>query len=162
MIRLLTPDDWVLYKAIRLEAVEANPTVFWGTYEEESKFADEAWMDILKRIHIFGYFEQQQLAAVTGYFFPHTGSKTRHRIMISNVYVSPAHRGKSILKKLMDYIIAHVKEKGVEAVHLGVAVHNIVAIACYEKMGFTRYGTFPGSIKWDGNYIDEYLMVKYI
>ena len=62
----------------------------------------------------------------------------------------------------MGAIIYHARDQSVEQLHLDVGTYNTPAIKCYERYGFAIYGTEPRTLKVDGEYIDEYLMVKYL
>lgn len=60
-------------------------------------------------------------------------------LMLSLIHVEKEQRGKGYGKKLMDFVIEEAKEKGLELVALGVYKTNEVAIALYEKCGFTIF-----------------------
>jgi RimJ/RimL family protein N-acetyltransferase len=47
----------------------------------------------------------------------------------------------------------------VQQVHLSVTTGNAPAVALYEHLGFTHYGTEPRSLLVNGRYLDEHLMV---
>jgi RimJ/RimL family protein N-acetyltransferase len=86
--------------------------------------------------------------------------KTKHSAYIWGVYVHPEWRGLHIAEELIRTCIDWAEERGVEIVKLGVVTKNASAIRCYERCGFTIYGTEPRGIYYDGRYYDEYLMFK--
>ena len=51
-----------------------------------------------------------------------------------------------------------VREHHVSRIDLGVSATNTGAIACYEKLGFTHVGTWPGGIMTGAGTIDVYWM----
>jgi RimJ/RimL family protein N-acetyltransferase len=52
------------------------------------------------------------------------------------------------------------KARKIILVKLGVAATNISAIRCYERCGFSTYGTEPRAIFYEGKYYDEFLMSR--
>ena len=161
MIRLLTPDDFPLWKSIRLEAVRNAPYAFGGSYEEESVQTEKEWENSLRTAHIFAYMHEGKAVAIAGYYFS-AASKLRHRAKVFSVYVTPEFRGKGTMGAVLEALIHHARAQGMEQLHLDVGVHNLPAIACYKRHGFARYGMEPRALKLDDGYIDEYLMVKYL
>ena len=61
---------------------------------------------------------------------------------------------------LIEHLLDHAKPVVLQ-VHLGVAADNGVALALYQKAGFTIYGTEPRYMYVNGRYIDEHLMVRF-
>ncbi len=78
--------------------------------------------------------------------------------MIWGVYVKPEWRGRHISESLVRSCLEWAREKGLAIVKLAVVTTNQPAIQCYERCGFTIYGTEPKAINYDGKYYDEYLM----
>lgn len=69
--------------------------------------------------------------------------------------------GRGIGRIMLQNILDIAKKEGYEQAELEVIADNVNAIALYEKLGFRRYGTFPGNIKYkNGNYADAYWMMK--
>ena len=50
------------------------------------------------------------------------------------------------------------REHHVSRIDLGVSATNTGATACYEKLGFTHVGTWPGGIMTGAGTIDVYWM----
>lgn len=59
---------------------------------------------------------------------------------IMNIAVHPDWRRNGIAEKLIDSLIAELKNRGSRALMLEVRVSNIPAIALYEKLGFRQVG----------------------
>jgi ribosomal protein S18 acetylase RimI-like enzyme len=87
-------------------------------------------------------------------------SKTKHSATIWGVYVRPSWRGLRIAQVLIEACIAWAKSNGVSIVKLGVTAASTSAVRCYQRCGFTIYGTEPRGIFYDGKYYDGYLMVR--
>ncbi len=89
--------------------------------------------------------------------------KLRHKGIISTMVVSPAFRGHGIAKNLLEEVIQRAKSiPGIEQINLVHISSNTIARQLYEKYGFRKFGTERHSIKWEGNYQDEDLMVLYL
>ena len=89
--------------------------------------------------------------------------KLRHKGIISSMYVSPGFRGHGIAKKLLEEVIQRAKcIPGLEQINLIHISTNSIARQLYEKFGFRKFGTEQHSIKWEGNYYDEDLMVLFL
>ena len=59
---------------------------------------------------------------------------------VMNVAVHPDHRRQGIAEKLMEQLVAGLKERASHALMLEVRASNAPAIALYEKLGFTQVG----------------------
>ena len=98
-----------------------------------------------------------QLIGMTG-IYRSLSKKSLHSAMIWGVYVRPQWRGRHISEKLVRACLKWAKDQGLAIVKLAVVTTNQSAIHCYERCGFTIYGTEPKAINYDGAYYDEYLM----
>lgn len=84
----------------------------------------------------------------------------RHRCEIS-VALYQEYCGSGIGKAMLETVLEIAEQVGYEQAELEVAAQNKPAIELYEKLGFERYGTFPGYMKYeDGSYADAYWMLK--
>ena len=46
-IRILNPEDWRLYREVRLNSLKDSPDSFGSTYSREAEFADFEWQSRL-------------------------------------------------------------------------------------------------------------------
>lgn len=78
---------------------------------------------------------------------------------LSRVLVAPDHRrrgiGSAMIAKALSFSF---RQHHVSRIDLGVSAGNSAAIACYEKLGFTHVGTWPGGIVAGATKIDVYWM----
>lgn len=156
-IKLLTNQDFKLWKTIRLEALQNSPESFGSSYEEEILYTEEDWKKNLENNYIFGIFINNELVASACYA-PFSNLKGKHRGMIWGVYTNVAHRKKGLSKALMQKLISHAITK-VGQLHLSCTTTNQQAQNMYENLGFKIYGTDPKALKINDKYYDEYLMV---
>lgn len=70
--------------------------------------------------------------------------------------------GRGIGTAIMERLIAHAREQGIEIIELNVRRDNLRAIRLYEKFGFVKIATYPGFMKVDGRPIDCDLMNLYL
>ena len=64
-------------------------------------------------------------------------------------------------RQMLSLLLEQAKKCGYEQAELEVSAGNKNAIALYESMGFTIYGTLKRAMKYqDGSYADDYLMVR--
>lgn len=66
--------------------------------------------------------------------------------------------GRGIGSALMERLIAHAREQGIEIIELQVRSDNARAIRLYEKFGFVKLCRYPGFLKVNGERVDCDLM----
>lgn len=157
IIRRLVADDAAAFREIRLAGLLEAPTAFGSSYGAEKDNSVEDFAATIGRNYLAGAWIGERLVGVTG-FFPLTGEKTSHRGNIWGVYVDPAHRGSGVARRLLEHVLAHAKQHVLQ-VHLSVVADNEGALALYERLGFVSYGLEPRSLRIDGRFYDEHLMV---
>lgn len=162
IIRHAKFEDVEAFRELRLEALKNHPDAFGMDYfEAAAKGNDEYWA---KRLQInavedalFFAEKDAQLIGMTG-IHRSMAVKAKHAAMIWGVYVKLEWRGRHIAENLIQSCIEWAKAQSVVIVKLGVMTGNASAIRCYERCGFTTYGTEPKAICFNGVYYDEYLM----
>jgi len=75
------------------------------------------------------------------------------------MYLRPEARGSGLARRLVDAVLDHARGR-VELIQLAVVADNVVARRLYASLGFTEYGIEVHSLKVEGRYLDEVLMVK--
>ena len=163
IIRHAKPEDVVSFRELRLEALKNHPDVFGTDYFEAAAKEDEYWVSRLQ-INPIGdalFFAEKdsRLIGMTG-IHRSMAKKDKHSALIWGVYVRPEWQGKHISENLIRSCLEWAKGQAVIIVKLAVVTHNSSAIRCYERCGFTIYGTEPKAIFYGGNYYDEYLMSR--
>ena len=165
IIRQAKSSDVSSYRQLRLEALKNHPTAFGADYEESAARPNEHWQERLKtdqnREALFFAEQDGQLVGMTG-IFRSMSKKSSHKATIVGVYVKPEWRGHHISESMILRCLDWAKIQDVVIVYLGVTTTNQPAIRCYERCGFTIYGTEPKALCYDGIYYDEYLMAMEI
>lgn len=161
-IRLLTSEDAVSYRALRLKSLQENPEAFLVTYDREvSKPIKEIQHKLQPSSSRFtlGSFDKQELVGMVT-FVREQHIKTIHKGNIYAMYVSPACRGQKIGKALITALITRARLfEGLEQIGLTVISDNIAAKQLYGSLGFTVCGVERNALKYEGQYWDEERMV---
>lgn len=135
-IRTLTPDDWRLWRDLRLAALAEAPEAFGATLAEWSGDGDreERWR---ARLSIPGGRDFVVLLAgtavgmVSGVPTPDDGT-----VELISMWVSPAGRGRGVGDRLVEAVVQWAVEQGARTLRLSVMQDNPQAIALYERNGF--------------------------
>jgi RimJ/RimL family protein N-acetyltransferase len=162
-IRDATPADALAFRELRLEALQDSPTAFSADYQKNLNHPAKYWEDRLTmeedEATIFLAEHEGKLVGMTG--IARGGSpKTRHGAWVWGVYVTPEWRGLRIAEELINSCFTWAKARKILLVKLGVASTNRAAVRCYERCGFSTYGTEPRAIFYEGKYYDEFLMSR--
>lgn len=67
-VRLFAKDEWPLFKAVRLKALENDPAVFGSSFESESAYPDDRWRAWIldTSVGVFGVFCGGEVIGMTG------------------------------------------------------------------------------------------------
>ena len=136
LIQRATPDDWARVRAIRLEALLADPDAFGSTHAREAPRDEAGW-----RAWIDG--GAVVLASIDGRdlgIIGVAGHPAQGALGVYSVWVHPDGRGNGLGDGLVAAAIEVGFEMGAGRLLLDVAVENPHAIALYERHGFVRTG----------------------
>jgi ribosomal protein S18 acetylase RimI-like enzyme len=116
-------------------------------------------MDVLRRDLTQNYirFDCARVeGALVGFsaYGPHSDAGT---LMLHKLYVETAQRGRGCARKLVEVMSEHARANSLDCVVLRVNKYNCVAIAAYERMGFSSRGSIVTDIG-GGFEMDDYLM----
>ncbi len=157
IIKKLRPEDFEIWKSVRLEALKNSPESFASSYEEESSGSDSDFKKNLIQSDVFGVFIGYSLVACAG-FYSLNSLKTKHRGVIWGLYTQLEYRGQGIASALIQTIIHHARSRVIQ-LHLTCVTSNLAAVAFYQKQGFSIYGREDRSLKVAETFFDEYLMI---
>ena len=142
-IKVLSTNDWKIYKELRLSSLKDSPDSFGSTYEREVEFDDNTWISRLERKgkenSILPLVIEHKKKPIGLAFGVQHDSKDRSA-HIYQMWVSPNARGLGAGKLLLDHIISWAKEIKLESVHLAVTTVNVAAFNLYKSMGFEAFG----------------------
>jgi ribosomal protein S18 acetylase RimI-like enzyme len=150
--------DALLFRDIRLEALEANPEAFGGTYDVESALPLSLFSDRLGRSTVLGAFRDTELVGIAC-FVVQQGQKEAHKATLWGMYVRPAARNVKIGRRLVEAVCDRARQQ-VELMQLSVVLDNGPARSLYARSGFLEYGLEKKALKQAGRYYDEVLMAR--
>ena len=142
--RRLRQGESRLYREMRLESLQRYPESFGYTYDEEAGVArlpfELAIEAGTRDKFIVGAFAATDLVGMTG-FLRYDRAKTRHRGQISQVYVNPDARGRSVgVTLLRTTLEIAFGLAGIEQIDLSLITTNQSAQRLYERLGFETFG----------------------
>ena len=140
-IRILTPEDWGLYKTARLKSLRDSPDSFGSTYDQEAALSDSEWQSrlnlklrALAALPLVAEMDGQAVGLAWGLIHEPDLEIAR----IYQMWVSPALRGKA--KTLLREIKAWALGKGCDLIALAVTTSNEAAVSLYSSSGFVATG----------------------
>jgi ribosomal protein S18 acetylase RimI-like enzyme len=156
-IRHLTSADAMLYRAIRLEALEHDPEAFGSTLDAERDQHIDWFKARLEGSVVFGALRDGEAVGTAGIYFdtampPRTGT-------LWTVYVRPAARGRGLGQRLVDAVIDHVRPQA-DRIRLKVNSENDAAVQLYLRLGFVRVGIEKDALHRGGRFYDEAVMER--
>ena len=156
IIRRLRSDDAASFRAIRLEALKANPELLRSTFELEDKM-DVAWFaGRLEDTHTVGAFRDGELVGTAG-FAIQQGQPNAHKGRLFGMYVRSSSRNLGVGRLLLSAVL-DVARENVELIQLSVVRENRPARSLYESLGFLEFGVETKASKYGDKYYDEALM----
>jgi len=148
-IRILSIDDWELYKSLRLASLQESPNAFDSTFNRESDLSDCEWKSKLDRaqrkdnaLPLVAEIDGQPQGMAWGVVRNAQSSSA----YIYQMWVKTESRGQGVGRELLKAIIAWATEMRLKSINLTVTTDNVEAISFYESIGFSF--TVTGSDKF--------------
>jgi len=142
-IKILTPENWELYKSARLKSLRESPDSFGSIYDQEAVLSDAEWKSRLD-LKFRDVDALPLIAEIEGHpvgiawaFIHKPNLQVAH---IYQMWVSPELRGKGIAKSLLHKIKAWALGRGCSLMALGVTTSNEAAVNLYRTFGFVAAG----------------------
>lgn len=142
-IERVTPQTALVFRDVRLRALQDTPTAFSSTYARESQLPDEEWMRRSVRLGsdaaaaMFLAFDGDRACGIAGSLVDEDNAQRAHVI---SMWVDPAYRRAGVGKDLIDAVVEWNRSRGVSETVLMVTSVNTGAIAFYERIGFRKTG----------------------
>jgi ribosomal protein S18 acetylase RimI-like enzyme len=139
-LTVLTPDDWPLWRDLRLRALAGSPEAFGSRLADWQGEGDreERWRG---RLGIPGSFDL--VAALDGEPVGMASGVPADRddvVELISMWVAPAARGAGVGDALVTEVMRRARDAGAAALRLAVADGNDPARALYERHGFRATG----------------------
>ena len=133
-IRLLTPDDWVELRNIRLAALQESPEAFLSTYRQEVAYDSDRWRTEFDRgnwyIGICAGAPVSLLGVTRGTSMP------VHECYLEYLWVSPEYRRSGIAFGMLTAVLERLRAAAVGTTFVWVIDGNEAARRLYERIGF--------------------------
>jgi GNAT superfamily N-acetyltransferase len=142
LLEQISTNDVLVFKTVRLRALQDSPAAFGSTYARESQFPDAEWLKRAANMNgekAIGYLAMDDDGAcgVIGVF------RDEHDSLSANVvsmWVAPAYRRTGLGASLIAALQTWARNHGVLVLRLMVTSNNRAAIEFYEHMGFSMTG----------------------
>lgn len=136
--RRAVPEDWRLYKEVRLRALRESPDAYSSTVQRESRFLGTTWRSRLASAHtLLALDGTVVVGTATG--IPDRRNGAGREVVA--MWVSPDARGKRIATHLLDLLADWARAEGTEDLVLWIADGNESAARAYAHAGFAPTGT---------------------
>lgn len=135
-IRRLGPEDWQLFRKVRLAALREAPYAFGSTFELEVAADEDSWR---RRLVEWARFVAEVEGEVAGTVGAGTGELAGSTALTA-LWVDPRFRGRAVGDALVGAVIDWTASQGCTQILLWVTEVNKVAERLYERHGFTRTG----------------------
>ncbi|MDP9393568.1 MAG: GNAT family N-acetyltransferase [Actinomycetota bacterium] len=142
-VLVLTPDDWQLWRQLRLAALAEAPDAFGATLAEwsGSRDAEQRWRDRLANVplNLVLTVDGEPIGMVSA-----TAPNVDGEVELIGLWVAPSGRGRGVGSEAVQQVAAWARaEHPGRALVLSVKRDNRAARALYERHGFVNAGPSP-------------------
>jgi len=145
----LTPEDWQLYRRVRLAALEEAPYAFGSTYAAERDSPERRWRQtLIDRTR----FVAEEAGVVLGTVSGGDGESVGVAAMTA-MWVDPRSRRRGVGEVLVKSLLDWARSAGFAEMFLWVTDGNDAAERLYARNGFKRTGAAqdvrPGHLEFE-------------
>jgi len=135
-IARLGPQEWHVYRDLRLAALEDSPSAFGSRLDAERDRDEAEWRARLER-------RTQFVARTDGRPVGTVGCIVRpgDAIELVSMWVAPSARGAGVGGRLVEAVASEARGRGVATIVAWISEGNERAERLYERHGFVRTGT---------------------
>jgi len=138
----ITPRNALVFKAVRLRALQDAPHAFVSTFEREAQLSDSEWLARAERMNGergvgFLALDGEVACGIAGAFLDENDPM---RAQLISMWTAPTHRQQGIGRLLVDEILKWAARRKARILQLMVTSNNEPAILFYERLGFARTG----------------------
>jgi ribosomal protein S18 acetylase RimI-like enzyme len=141
-IESITPLNALVFKTVRLRALQDAPHAFGSSFARESQFSDSEWLAWVERMNGekgagFLALDRETPCGIAGAFLDENDPTQVHLI---SMWTAPTHRQQGIGRLLVNEILKWAQRRKARLLRLMVTSNNEPAILFYERLGFARTG----------------------
>lgn len=134
-LRVLTPDDWALFREVRLNALREAPYAFSATLADwqGANDSEPRWRLRLTDVpfNVVAYVDDTPAGMVSG-----TTPDADDAVGLIGLWVAPFARHRGVANALVGAVLSWARERSVAGVWLNVMDGNRPARALYQRFGF--------------------------
>lgn len=132
-VRVLSPDDWQMWRAVRLEALADAPEAFGAALADWEAADEPRWRQRLAEVpfNVGATVDDNAVGQASG-----TAVDADGRAELISMYVSSGARRTGVADALVEAVSDWARQAGADALRLSVRRSNSRAIRFYERMGF--------------------------
>jgi ribosomal protein S18 acetylase RimI-like enzyme len=143
-IRRVTPEEWQVYRQVRLTALTEAPYAFMSTLEREQAFGEDIWRQRLgspTAATFLAWRDSEPAGTATGIADdPESEYAVPGAWQLVGMWVDPRSRGLGAADELVEAVANHATAEGAASLVLWVTEVNDRARAFYKRMGFVTTG----------------------
>ena len=142
-VRKFEPDEWPLYRQLRLRALAESPNAFGTTLRQAQQRTDDDWA---ARVSSGGLSPSDLplLGSVggvpSGMTWAKLGTATHEPAQLLQMWVAPEARGRGLAAALVTFVLDWLRSVGAAQLYLQVTCGDTPARRLYECMGFQPVG----------------------
>jgi len=155
-VELITPQHAMIFKDIRLRALQDTPTAFSSTYARESKLSDAEWNARAAQWsgrQAVGYLaiDGSKACGIAAGMIDKDDAAQAHLL---SMWVAPTHRRAGVGRSLVEAVLEWARTMNVRTMHLLVTSNNTGAIEFYRQLGFAL-------TNWTEPYVNDPELLNY-
>lgn len=133
-IRLLTADEWVKLRNIRLAALWESPQKFLSTHQQEIAYGVDRWRaEFIRGNWYVGMLAGRAISLLGATREPGWSVPERY---LEYLWVSPAYRRSGIALRMIITVLERLRAAKVHTAFVWVLDGNEIAKRLYERIGF--------------------------
>ncbi len=132
-VRRLPPDEWEVWRDLRLRSLAESPDAFGSMLAREQAFTEAEWRDRMRSMPVVALVDGIPAALGGGY---------RIRpgwVQVVAMWTAPEFRRRGLGSLVLRAVVEAARAEG-RQVRLDVARGNVAARAAYERAGFVATG----------------------
>jgi len=135
----LSPDDWALFRDLRVAALTEAPHAFGSTLEMERQLREADWR--IKLATRAQFIARAHGAAADALPLGTVGAYLEVEVIdLISMWVAPGARRTGVGAALVERVVRHAQDLGCLEVRLWVSAGNVAAERLYTRCGFVRTG----------------------
>ena len=159
-VREFEPDEWQLYRRLRLTALREAPDAFGSTLAREQAYPDEQWIARLAAgaaSPLDRPLVAEDGGRAVGLCWVRIDPNDASSAALYQVWVHPEVRRRGVGQRLLASAMLWAREAGARTMVLSVAIgHGSAAVELYRGAGFVEVG-LPANLRPDSDILQQHM-----